>query len=714
MKTLLPILTLIITSLAWTMNHTAQAASELLYASAMRKAYGLEKIWSEVKYQNLNRLTNLKIAILEPGLDVPVFNEDGEYIEDNGYFPTNAKVVEYYDADFIQKYDLAPQTKIGFNSDGHGRRMAQIVWGLTKVDGYAPQIYYLNANGFTNFKRAVQYAIDEQVDIILYAQAWEFSGNLDGTGLVNDEVAKATAAGILWINSVGNYGQAIYQGPLKIKDQQVHFSKASKERAPELHFTALADDQEIKIVATWTDDLSDEGTHLRNDLDLYVYEWRNNARGKLVGQSNLRQVQATDEDDAEENARQISYLPRESITLNNLKRHQEYVVALAQKAGNVKNNDQVRVIVQSTQGSFVTFKDANQSNTIMIPADNKDIIAVGNYAWDASAGSTTDGREKPDLVLPALQQAQQNQKRANEADDQVAFTISTDRDAYTLAMFSDGFQVGGTSAEAAIYTALAAIMLSDNPGLRDHREELLAQSVKLIPASFSPALSKISLPKMLEVQNKLRYMWRDYLAQTNWPSVYNLEAAIKASKNTFAAFYTEINNVYHGQNSLLDGQVKQIATEEAANYGINLDKLPFNPNKLEKFIAYYAQAGGRDIALAIQPRPTEDYRNYQSKEEVFGQMINLYLAQQVVVNLDQCISRDELTEKYAAFISWLGAQYNGDYNQANYEFMQQLYQAYRTKFNAAANLPFDNLGTFLIFFDQINPKEAAKLNALAD
>ncbi|MBP5297092.1 MAG: hypothetical protein J6Y94_07160 [Bacteriovoracaceae bacterium] len=680
------------------------AASELLYASSMRQAYGLEKIWQDVKNYHQSNLSNLKIAILEPGLDVKVFNEDREYIADNGYFPPNAQVVEYYDEDFLKNHDLSPETKIGFSNDGHGRRMAQIVWGLTKTDGVAPQIYYLNANGFTNFKRAVQYCIDEQVDIILYAQAWEFSGNLDGTGLVNDWVAKATEADILWINSVGNYGQAIYQGPLKLKGNQVQFTKASQEISPYLHFTAQADDHEIKIVATWTDDLSNDGKNLRNDLDLSIYEWTANGRGDLVGRGELKQITQGEDD-----ARQASYLPRESLSLSNLKRNQEYVIALEQKAGTIQNNDQVRVIVLSEQGNFVAFQDANQSNTIMIPADNKDIIAVGNYAWDASAGTTIDGRFKPDLVLPTLRLPRDAQ---DLQDNNPAFSRSTERDAYTLAMFSDGFQVGGTSAEAAIYTAVAALLIGQNGNLQYDHQQLLAQTVATIPASFSPALTKISFPQMLEVQNKLRYMWRIYLSNQNWPLVYDLDAAVKQNKNQFAAFYTTIEKIYHGQNNLLDQQVAQIAAEEAANYNIKLSQLPFTPNKLDKFIAYYAQAGGRDLSLAENPATAEDYNNLANKEAVFAQIIQLYLAQQVTVRADRLISQDEVVAKYAAFFAWLGQQYNGDYGQANYEFMQQLYQAYRDKFNAAPNFPFANLGTFIIFLDQLYPQEAAKLHQL--
>jgi len=483
------------------------ASSELLYAKQMRQAYGLEKIWQEVKSSYPARLKQLKIAILEPDMDIDVFDEDGNYITDNGYLPANTKVVEYYDQAFLEKYNLSPTTKIGFSSDGHGRRMAQIVYGILNNNQALPQFYYLNSNGLTNFKRAVQYAIDEKVDIILYAQAWEFGGNLDGTGLVNDWVKKASDAGIIWINSAGNYGQAIYQGPLKVQDQTVHFTSkpnyaADQNDANLLHFSVTADDKDIKVIATWTDDLRDEGQHLAQDYDLYVYEWTKNGKGKLQGVSNLAQVARKGDE------RQISYVPRELLNLTTLKSGREYVVEIKEIVGRNNAQDQVRVIVTAEQGPYVNFKDANHVNTIMIPADNQNIIAVGNYAWEASSGKTTDGRYKPDIVLPALR-SPENLAQDNAED--FKFVRSTDPTVYTMVTFSDQFQVAGTSAEAAIYAAASALLISQKPALRHDLNQLLNYSLQVFGQSFSPAIHKIDLFQMLLVQTQLRTMVRAYL-----------------------------------------------------------------------------------------------------------------------------------------------------------------------------------------------------------
>ena len=674
------------------------AASELLYAKQMRQGLGLEKIWQEVKKNNARRLNELKIAILEPGLDVSVFDEDDNYIVDNGYLPPNTKVVEYYDKDFIEKYNLSPSTKIGFNDDGHGRRMAQIVYGLLKDDQALPQFYYLNTNGFTNFKRAVQYAIDEKIDIILYAQAWEFSGNLDGTGLVNDWVTKAADAGIIWINSVGNYSQAIYQGPLKATDQKVVFDKKDGQSEDLLHFVVTADDKDIKVVATWTDDLSDEGEHLTQDYDLYVYEWKNNKIGKLQGVSNLAQVLG------EGDERKTSFLPREILTLSNLKNGHEYVVQIKEVATRQNAHDQIRVIVTADQGPYVKFKDANQGNTTMIPADNKNIIAVGNYAWDASAGQTIDGRYKPDIILPALRFPE---GFTGEEKD-FKFNLSTDRDAYTLAMFSDKFQVGGTSAEAAIYAAASALFISQKPALRHDLKQLLNQSLKVIGQSFSPALTKIDLNQMLLIQTELRYMVRMYLQNKSWPEMGNVSSAINQSKIRFANLYTKIDDVYGAQRDLLNNQLKQIAAEEAVVTRIDLAELPFNINKVDRFLAYYLTAGGPAVVLDTAAK------TQTSPDQVFTAIIDQYFAQQMVVDLDRLLPASAVESKYAGFIAWLGAQYQGNYEAANRDFMQKLYDAYRAKFKRQPELPFNNTFDFLRFLDYTCPAAAADLNVLAN
>ena len=64
----------------------------------------------------------------------------------------------------------------------HGRIMAQIVWAVTGPHPEGPKFYLLNANGPTMLRRAVRYAIEQEVDIILFSGSFEGGGNGDGRG----------------------------------------------------------------------------------------------------------------------------------------------------------------------------------------------------------------------------------------------------------------------------------------------------------------------------------------------------------------------------------------------------------------------------------------------------------------------------------------------------------------------------------------------------
>ncbi len=49
---------------------------------------------------------------------------------------------------------------------------------------------------FTNLRAAIDGAIAANVHMIVYAQTWEYGGNLDGKGFINAQFDKAIAHGI--------------------------------------------------------------------------------------------------------------------------------------------------------------------------------------------------------------------------------------------------------------------------------------------------------------------------------------------------------------------------------------------------------------------------------------------------------------------------------------------------------------------------------------
>jgi hypothetical protein len=162
------------------------SASRLANAEAMRKQLGLSPA-----YSNVSGLDNIKVAILDFGFE----GIDGT----RPYVPANAVVVENYDPEFVRKFQLGdPAYTKGFMpGNSHGRTMAQIIWAITGFQPNGPRLFLLNANGPTMLRRAVRYAMEAKVDIILFSGAFEGGGNGDGHGPINAIVNEALKAGII-------------------------------------------------------------------------------------------------------------------------------------------------------------------------------------------------------------------------------------------------------------------------------------------------------------------------------------------------------------------------------------------------------------------------------------------------------------------------------------------------------------------------------------
>lgn len=396
-----------------------------------------------------DNLSNIKIAILERGF---------AGAEEAGALPEKTVIVNQYDKEMIEKYDLNPGYEASPVPEAHGRRVAQLVWAMTGMDyEKTPQFYLLNANGFTNFRRAIRYAIQEKVDIIVYAQNWEYGGNYDGEGFINAAVDEALEAGIIWINAAGNYGDMVYNDSITPDENgNLIFQKVNRSTDKDkLFFTVNSDEKDIRILCVWNDFSDDRDYQSTKDLDLYVYEWNDGKLGELVGESVYAQVSIVPTENPELAKRTPSQLAREEIYLNNLRKNQKYAVMVRDVSGNFKPTvDKIRVIVHGNSG-VLTFNDHTSGREIMIPADNPGVISVGDLSSNSSTGPTMKNRSKPEVVLsPWLAEGQTN--------------VYTD---IPYASFSDGVVVAGTSADAAIFAGITAVLKANRSNIT--RLELL-------------------------------------------------------------------------------------------------------------------------------------------------------------------------------------------------------------------------------------------------
>ena len=412
-----------------TFSLKAHAATELEQIQEIRKFFGLDQ------YSYQPNLSQIKIAVIDNGFE--------GYDAAKKQLPDSTEVVSAYPKEMISKYNLGdPDYVQAPIPTEHGKTMAQIIWGITGANPQGPKFYLLNANGITNFRRAVRYAIEQKVDLILYSQNRECCGNFDGGGFLNEIVNQATRAGIIWINAAGNYGGHVFNGTVQSigGDQWVHF-----QNAKELRLKSRLDENKAQVILTWSANAAEEDSGTNEDLDLFIYDENNNQ----VAKSELKQVLKKDS-----LAEGETFLARERISFEFSKNKNGYYrIFVRAQNRNFNSRNNVRVVViperppvqdNETQKMVdaIEFLDAVKGREIMVPADNPNVITVGDVSGFSAIGPTLDGRIKPEVILEN-----------------------------SVASFSNGQSSSGTSNAAAYFTGIVAVLKSYAPHLT--REQII-------------------------------------------------------------------------------------------------------------------------------------------------------------------------------------------------------------------------------------------------
>lgn len=435
------------------------SAARLYNAEEVRKLLGL------TDYGKPAGLEALKVAVLDRGFE----GVGGG----RAYLPADTVLVEHYAPDFVRRFNLGdPDFKKPFTpGNAHGRTMAQIVWAVTGSNPRGPRFLLLNADGPTMLRRAVRYAIEEKVDVILFSGNFEGAGNYDGGGPVNAIVDQALAAGIIWINSAGNYGGGVYNGPIKPgADGYLRLGRGADATA--LRFRNLFDENTVTVTLTWNDYRAAEDAGTDKDLDLYVED----DQGRVLGSSELKQVSGEKQAGAGE-----SRNPRERVVLADLAAApgRDYRIRVKARSQNFTAADRLRVLVTASRDAPfrdpktgkstrpVQFLDASEYSEMYPPADHPKVITVGDAGRTSAMGPTADGRIKPDVVLET-----------------------------STALFSNGEETGGSSNAAAYIAGVVAILKADQPSLRT--EHVLTMSRRgdkpYVAATTRPAPPQESSP----------------------------------------------------------------------------------------------------------------------------------------------------------------------------------------------------------------------------
>ena len=110
-------------------------------------------------------------------------------------------------ATFDHTYGLAGRDYNG-NYSAHGEEVAEILYDIAPAAEY----WFVNYRTADEFGEAEQYVESLHPDVVVHSNSFLF-GPFDGSGWFAKKVDRAAAAGILWVNSAGNYRMKHWEGP---------------------------------------------------------------------------------------------------------------------------------------------------------------------------------------------------------------------------------------------------------------------------------------------------------------------------------------------------------------------------------------------------------------------------------------------------------------------------------------------------------------------
>lgn len=335
----------------------------------------------------------------------------------------------------------------------HGTACAEIVRDVAPdADLYLVKIY-----DFADFENAVDSCIARGVDIVSYSASWLDHGFGDGLGDACEVVNRAAEAGVLWVNSAGNYARRQYTGLWSNPESNTWHNFEGGVEVNELLDVRVRD--QIELVLTWN-----EWPATSENYDLFLW-WQ------AAGTDSLVQVARSD-------TRQLRAPPFEHIS---------YIATAAGRYWvSVSKAPSARTTILKLWSYYHELSNAAALvGTIGVPADALGSFTVGavdQVVWNhptiapySSQGPTVDDRVKPDIVAPA--------------------SVST------LAYGHLSFQ--GTSAAAPHVAGAAALVKSANPSYdADDMTDLLQRSAVDVGAPGQDNVfgyGKLALPTLTPV-----------------------------------------------------------------------------------------------------------------------------------------------------------------------------------------------------------------------
>jgi len=264
-----------------------------------------------------------------------------------------------------------------WESTDHGTAVAEIVQEVAP----GARLHLICVGTEIELTQALDYVMANDIAIVNHSVLWFASSRGDGQGppgTPEHTVARARAAGILWVNAAGNAGEKHWSGPFTDADADGRHEFASGD---ERNRVTLNPGRTFCSSLKW-----DEWPATDENFDLYV---RFVAGDGLIASSTTVQ-----------NGSQV---PREEVCWQNSASAPVDVYVEIRRAGGTGSP---RLDLYSALSGRLQYQVPEGS--IIEPATSPAALAVGAVCWQTGAlefyssrGPTIDGRVKPDLVAAA-------------------------------------------------------------------------------------------------------------------------------------------------------------------------------------------------------------------------------------------------------------------------------------------------------------------------
>jgi hypothetical protein len=293
--------------------------------------------------------------------------------------------------------ELPPQDQVtvrSFRDDNdieagvkHGAACAEIVHDLAPE----AQLYLVNFADSDGHARAVDWLINQKVQVISYSIGWFNAGAGDGSGPICDDVEAAAAAGIIWAGSAGNYAIDHWEGTFSDTDGDGWNNFSGADELLEFDVPAASD---LGAFLNWDDWGTWNGRDYsgsNQDYDLYLYIWN----------SALNTWNLVDQSIAAQTGWQW---PVEELYYYHDPVRTKWGVAI--RKSHATRNCKLELFLDRAGSLPIEYNVPEGS--LAVPADSPSHVTAGATDWSddsyhyySSRGPTHDGRLKPIFAAPS-------------------------------------------------------------------------------------------------------------------------------------------------------------------------------------------------------------------------------------------------------------------------------------------------------------------------